>query len=282
MLRGSRSDRKARPRASATVRTPSPLTWNLDRAGEQPDPGTMTASIIHALALWATLLGVGSAQDVANSTAPVPEDRAERAMQHVSEGTKLRRSGELLEACRHFRFAVGLTPTWPMARYELGRCLRLIGDPLGDAGSHLEIAHRGLPGRIAAVMELGRLSEDRRDSKSARVWYREAVEIDPKASEPPLALARLGCSGAGIASFEHARRLVRADATDPAAHRALADASRDAGFEEQAREAYSWLLAKAFPSWRSIAANARLDRTIAPPSKVSESSTRRRRNRRRR
>ena len=242
----------------------------------------MTGSFIHVLALWATLLGVGGAQDGANSTLPVPGDSAAAAMQHVSEGAKLRRSGALLAACRHFRFAVGLTPTWPMARYELGRCLRLIGDPLGDAGSHLKIAHLGLPGRIAAIMELGRLAEDRRDTKSARIWYREAVEIDPKASEPPLALARLGCSGAGIASFEHARRLVRADATDPAAHRALADASRDAGFKEQAREAYSWLLAKAYPSWRSIAANARIDRSIEPPSKVSESSARRRRNRRRR
>jgi tetratricopeptide (TPR) repeat protein len=242
----------------------------------------MTGSFLHALALWATLLGVGGPADIVAPGAQVLEDSATRAMGHVSEGTTLQRAGELLEACRHFRFAVGLTPTWPMARYELGRCLRLIGDPLGDAAVHLDVARLGLPGRIAAVMELGRLAEDRRDEKRARYWYRQAAESDPEAAEPRLALARLGCAGAGMASFEHARRLVRANGDDPAAHRALADASRSAGFKEQARDAYTWLLQQAHPSWRSIAANARLDRGVSPRSKVSERTTRRRRNRRRR
>ena len=242
----------------------------------------MTGSFLHVLAIWATLLGVGDSPDLGSRAGAGLEDSATRAMRHVSEGTKLRRAGDLLDACRHFRFAVGLTPTWPMARYELGRCLRLIGDPLGDAGAHLEVARQGLPERIGAPMELGRLAEDRQDVKRARVWYRHAAEIDPESKEPTLALARLGCAGAGMASFEHARRLVRANGEDPAAHRALADASRAAGFKEQAREAYSWLLKNARPSWRAIAAEARVDGVEVRGAKVSERSTRRRRNRRRR
>ena len=238
----------------------------------------MTGSLLHALALWAALLGAGSSHDVGVRG----EDAATRAMRHVSEGSQLRRSGQLFDACRHFRFAVGLTPTCPMARYELGRCLRLIGDPLGDAQGHLQSAHEGLPMRMGPLMELGRLAEDRQDTKGARTWYQAAVEVDPKSQEPVLALARLGSVGAGMASFEHARRLVRANGDDPAARRSFADASRDAGFKEQAREAYSWLLSQARPSWRAIAAEARLRAPAQRGTKVSDRASRRRAKRRRR
>ena len=273
MLRLSRRERK-----SATP----PRGGILDSLTSPHDPGTMTGTFLHALALWATLMGVGGPGLHGDAPVGNVQDAATSAMQHVSEGTRLRRSGELLAACRHFRFAAGLTPTWPMARYELGRCLRLIGDPMGDAALHLEFARDGLPDRIGPLMELGRLAEDRQDKKRARHWYQAAVEADPKAKEPPLALARLGCIGAGMASFEHARRLVRADEHDPAARRALADASREAGFKEQAREAYGWLLNQARPSWRAIAAEARLDAPRAQGTKVSDRATRRRRVRRRR
>jgi len=169
-----------------------------------------------------------------------------------------------------------------MAHLELGRCLRLLGDPLGDAQAHLETARLGLPGRRVVIMEMGRLAEDQGDVETARDWYRRAAELDEGSQEPTLALARLGCVGAGLASFEHARRLVRANGLDPAARRALASAASAAGFKEQANEAFTWLATRARPSWRSKAAQARHEGEDQRAGRVSSARAKRSRSRSRR
>jgi tetratricopeptide (TPR) repeat protein len=242
----------------------------------------MTGTVIHALAMWATLLGVASGVETKGSEVAPPPDAATRAMGHVSEGARLRSQGDVLPACRHFRYAVGLTPTWPMARLELGRCLRLLGDPLGDAAAHLEVARVGLPDRATVLMELGLLAEDRGDEKAARAWYRKTAELEKGSEAAELGLARLGLNGTGLASFEHARRLVRADPEDPAARRAFGEASAAAGFAEQALEAFSWLADRARPSWRAKAAKTRLERRHDERSRLSTVGDRGKRSRRRR
>jgi len=255
---------------------------NLDRLGAHVDPCGMTGTLIHALAMWGALLGVASGVETSGSQASPPQDAATRAMRHVSQGAQLRHHGDILAACRHFRFAVGLSPTWPMARLELGRCLRLLGDPLKDAAAHLEVAREGLPDRASVLIELGLLAEDGGEVKEARSWYRKAAELDVGAKGATLGLARLGFNGTGLVSFEHARRLVRADPADPAARRAFAEASMGAGFAEQAAEAFSWLVDRARPSWRARAAKARLERIGIEKSRVSKAGSKGTRSRRRR
>ncbi|MGM0574564.1 MAG: tetratricopeptide repeat protein [Myxococcota bacterium] len=178
--------------------------------------------------------GVGAADE--------EPDAATRALEQVGQGAVDLRKGRLLDACAHFRRAVDLTPTWAMAHFELGRCLRLVGDPAGEARAHLEEAVERLPDRPLLWIELARLEEDQGHREAALEAWREALGLSPADARVGDALARLAPAGEGAPTLERLRRKTRRSPSDAAAWRRLAEVAESMGALDEAEEALEHLL----------------------------------------
>ncbi len=169
----------------------------------------------------------------------------------------LRQRGAIPEACAAFRQAVALTPSWGVAHFELGRCLRLLGDPQGQAAAELaEGARRGgavHPGVLA--LERGRLAEDRGDRAAAWEAYREAAASNPADMRAVVAAARTAPASAG--ALDRLRALVARQPSNLAAWTRIASLAEAAGRLDEAEAALRVVLARsAFPA-RAAAALGR-------------------------
>lgn len=117
-----------------------------------------------------------------------------RALEVVARGTVARAKGDLLTACAFFSEGVRLQPNWAAARFELGRCQRLLGDPDGTAQAHMAYAVQTMPNRPALRLELARLALDLGALDLAASTRRDAAETPPK-GEAPRALEAWAMSG---------------------------------------------------------------------------------------
>lgn len=160
----------------------------------------------------------------------------------MGQGALALRDGDLDLACRRFGNAVALTPTWAMARYELGRCLRLVGDPDGDAEEHLRIAADGLPDRGVVRLEMAKLLEDQGRPKEARKWYREALVLSPADVRADAGAARIFPPKAADKALPALRRVQRRLPGELAWWSRLAEAAEGAGLLDEAEEALRRLL----------------------------------------
>ena len=104
-------------------------------------------------ALMLCLPGIAAAHAAAEPPPP--------GLQALGQGAALLSQGRHYEACRRFRAAVDLEPEWAMARYELARCLRLIGDPHRQALLHIDRALASQPQRSSFRLERALILVDR-------------------------------------------------------------------------------------------------------------------------
>lgn len=220
-----------------------------------------------ACAIVAAGLWVGPA--LAGAPDPGAPNAATRAYRKAQEGTILRHQGQLIDACEAFRDAVALTPSWGVAHFELGRCLRLLGDPHGRAADELaEGARRGgavHPGVLA--LERGRLAEDRGDKATAWDAYRAAVTSNPADMRAVVAAARTAPAGEG--ALARLRALVRRQPTNLAAWARVAALAEAAGRLDEAEAALRLVLERsAFPA-RAAAALGQFGLRQRRPAAVS-------------
>lgn len=167
---------------------------------------------------------------------------ATRALRSVGQGAVHLRDGEIFLACYRFREAVDHSPTWPMARFELGRCLRLVGDPHKEAQKHLRVAIRDQPRRSAFHLAMARLTEDQGDHLAARLSYEAASRADAKARGVQQGLARQALEADGQVGLERLRRLVAREPHDRAARYLHSRIAESLGALDEAETSLRWLL----------------------------------------
>ncbi|MEE2779263.1 MAG: tetratricopeptide repeat protein [Myxococcota bacterium] len=177
-----------------------------------------------------------------------------QALRSVGQGAAHLRSGELFLACYRFREAVDLAPDWAMARYELGQCLRLLGDPHGEAKAHLQRAITQQPGRHGFQLALGHLAEDLGDRPTARKAYTRASHLSPTDRSAQQGLARMGTKAEGQTALERLRREVARHPRDRAIRRLHAEIAASLGANVEAEESFRWLLQNSHDRCRTAAA----------------------------
>lgn len=139
------------------------------------------------------------------------------ALEHNSDGTS-RMKGDLKEAERQFRSALGINPSLFEARLRLGRVLTLRNDREG-----MKTLEAIVPGKDDGFSYLARLFEGDAlersgDSAGAEQRYRAAIALLPTAQSAQIALAHLRHA-------RGARSEAAADVTALARDRTLADTS---------------------------------------------------------
>lgn len=189
------------------------------------------------LALGAVLLVGGLGGPAARATDGRGSNRAERALSVLRDGAEALHGGRIARACDGFRRAVELTPTWGMARLELGRCLRLLGRPGEEAGRHLERALELLPERAVVRAELGRRACDRGRPEAARQWFQRALDRDPGRDGVRDALAGAIPETPTVATLERLRALTERRPAEVAAWRLRARVAEALGNLDEARRA---------------------------------------------
>ena len=128
---------------------------------------------------------------------------------HLKAGTRAANAGDFQRAIGHFRRAIEVEPTDPLAHYNLALALVRTGDPGGAIGAleravELDPGYRDAHYNLATTLAgLGRWSE-------AAAHFRRAAEIDPLDAG-----ARLGWARAELAAGNgtEARRLLESLAT---------------------------------------------------------------------
>ncbi len=125
-----------------------------------------------------------------------------------------------------------------MARLELGRCLRVLGDPSGDAAEHLRVAAQYMPDRAAVPMEQAQLAQDAGDAAAARAHWEAAARLTPADVRVigALALSPPPAEGAA-ATLARLRQLVARSPVNLAAWRRLAEVAEAAGALDEAEAA---------------------------------------------
>lgn len=184
----------------------------------------------------------------------------------MGEGALALRSGRLVEACEAFERAVAMTPTWAMAQLELARCLRLIGDPRGDAGQHLATALAALQDRPAPFLERGHRAEDAGDLEEACASYGEALSLDPGSAEAQAGLVRCVPIAAGLSTLERVRRASRGSPALLAAWWRVAEVAEALGFLDEADAALRYLIDHSAAPKRAAAALAAFAARHSRPS----------------
>jgi len=196
--------------------------------------GRLLMTLVCACVAWGH--GTAQAEDggqVSNAT---------RALRSVGQGAVHLRDAEIFLACYRFREAVDHSPTWPMARFELGRCLRLVGDPHNEAQKHLMVAIRDQPRRSTFHLAMARLNEDHGDHQGARGSYETASRADGKASGVEGGLARHALESDGQAGLQRLRRLIAREPHDRAARYLHARIAESLGALDEAEASLRWLL----------------------------------------
>jgi AraC-like DNA-binding protein len=222
--------------------------------------------------LCATLASVAclaaSAPARAGETEPSArgDDRATRALAEVGEGALALRSGRLLAACDAFGRAVKLTPTWAMARLEYARCLRLVGDPRGEAPAHLEVALAALADRAAPFVERAHQEEDAGRMLEAFGAYRQAEILARNDPEAEAGLVRCSATTAGITTLERVRRASRGSPALLAAWWRVAEVAEAVGFLDEAELALRYLVDHGASPKRAAAALAAFSQRTSRPA----------------
>lgn len=170
------------------------------------------------------------------------DDRATRALVAVGDGALALRSGRLVAACDAFERAVRLTPTWAMARLEYARCLRLLGDPRGEAPAHLEAALTALADRAAPYLEQAHREEDAGRMTEAFAAYRQAESLSRGEPEAEAGLVRCAPTSAGLSTLERVRRASRGSPALLAAWRRVAEVAEAVGSLDEAELALRYLV----------------------------------------
>ncbi len=194
------------------------------------------------------------------------EDRATRALAEVGEGALALRSGRLVAACESFGRAVHLTPTWAMARLEYARCLRLLGDPRGEAPAHLEVVLAALADRAAPFVERAHYEEDAGRMTEAFAAYRQAESLSRGDPETEAGLARCAATSAGLTTLERVRRASRGSPALLAAWWRVAEVAEAVGFLDEAELALRYLVDHSTAPKRAAAALAAFARRTARPA----------------
>lgn len=171
-----------------------------------------------------------------------PDDPASRALAAVGEGALALRTGSLVAACDAFARAVRFTPTWAMARLEYARCLRLLGDPRGEAGAQLDAALETLSDRAAPWTERGHQAEDRGALDAACEAYRRAESLAPGDAEAQAGVVRCATIDQGLTTLERVRRASRGSPALLAAWWRVAEAAEALGLYDEAELALRYLV----------------------------------------
>ncbi|MEZ4266799.1 MAG: hypothetical protein R3F39_10505 [Myxococcota bacterium] len=216
-----------------------------------------TLGSLLCLTLAAPMAALGSAPD---------DDRATRALAAVGEGALALRSGRLIEACDAFERAVRFTPTWAMARLEYARCLRLLGDPRGEAPAHLQAAIAALSDRPSPYVETGHQEEDAGRSAEACEAYRRAETLSPNDPEIEAGIVRCAATQAGLATLERVRRASRGSPALLAAWSRVAEVAEAVRFLDEAELALRYLVDHSASPKRAAAALAEFSRRHSRPA----------------
>jgi len=199
-------------------------------------------SRVRACALFMSAILVLGTNGTGQAAAPPSEDAATLALRAVGQGAVHLRNGDLFLACHWFRQGVDLAPTWPMARYELGRCLRMVGDPHAEADKHLKAAINAQPHRFAFRLAQARLVEDQGSVSMARTAYTKAARLSPDDVRGQDGLARLVRPTDGQVALERLRRFIRKHPLNLAGRALLAEVAEALGANDEAEAALRWLL----------------------------------------
>ncbi len=198
-------------------------------------------------------------------------DGAGRALQAFEGGAAAMAQGRLVDACVAYDKAVRLTPTWALARLELGRCARLMGDPAGVADLHLRRAATAMADRAVVHLERGLAAEDLGRTRHAREHFRRAASVAPTDPRVTPALARVVSDRrVGVVELEHLRRLVASQPEELAAWRQLADVSERVGALDEAERALRHVLESARDKAGAAVALARFGARTDRPAAVEE------------
>ena len=189
-----------------------------------------------SLGVLSLVLGLVAPAPLAYAVAPT-QDKAALALKAAREGALSRRQGDLVKACRAFERAAELTPTWAVARLELGRCYRLLGDPNGSAAAHLKSALKWLPKWSLIHIELGRIAEDERRLEDAGKAYERAEELAPADIRAASGAARLASSPREAGQIARLRRILKRQPGNLALLRELADKTEARGAFAEAEAA---------------------------------------------
>jgi tetratricopeptide (TPR) repeat protein len=156
--------------------------------------------------------------------APAPALGPEAARKAFDEALALEQKGRIADACQAFRVAVDALPVWGLARFELGQCLRLLGEPTDsgvDALAEIEAAERDLQ-RPALYVEKGRLLEDRGRPVDAFAAYVRAIDMMPAEIRAWEGAARTAAVAAPARERHYLEGWLARQAHDPAAWERLA------------------------------------------------------------
>lgn len=152
--------------------------------------------------------------------------------------------GDLDTAQARFSLALEYHPLFVEAWINLGLCELARGD-VASAEKRFRRALAIDKDAAAAHVGLGVVAERREDAALADKEYRAALAIDPGLAEPRANLARLLVArGALDEAREHLRRLIEAQADDPAGWVALAEVLWRMGREPEASSVIDEALAR--------------------------------------
>jgi predicted Zn-dependent protease len=182
-------------------------------------------------------------------------------------GTAERKAGNLVGACRSFARAVELTPAWGMARLELAQCLRLTGDPNGDAGTHLQAAKAELQDRSVYWIEAARLLEDAAQPGEAAEAYGRSLRLFPAEVRASTGLALTGSDATAI---DRLRALAERQPSNLRAWSRLADLAEGAGRVEEAERALRQIVSLSGDRTRAAARFGRFGERVGRPALAAE------------
>jgi tetratricopeptide (TPR) repeat protein len=211
----------------------------------------MRAVLTHPLV--SVVVAVALLVPASASSAPPPAPAAPRvdaalAKRRFEAGVSLGHEGRFPEACAAFADAAAASPLWALARFELARCVRLLGADIGvDPFAQLEVAEKDLQ-RPVLHIERARLLEDRGEVPQAFAAWMRALTMMPaevRALEGAARTASLlaqrdgGASSAGIRTArERLEAWVQRQPGDVAAWVRLGELEEAAGRLPEAERAF--------------------------------------------
>jgi tetratricopeptide (TPR) repeat protein len=209
--------------------------------------------------LWGLVLSLTTVSFVvpAAQSEPLGTTRAQEALALARHAAISRRHGHLVKSCELFTRAMRLTPTWAVAQLEVGRCLRLLGDPERKALGHLRKALKWYPQWSLVHVEVGRLAEDRGQHKDAIRAYRRASRLTPVDIRAVDGLARYARRDGGLPALVRVRRLVHRMPHSVAAWRKLADIAEAQKAYTEAEKAWMEIVKRSQYTKRAAAGMAR-------------------------
>ena len=133
------------------------------------------------------LLGISAASSADLPAAPpgtaavnAVRDRAQQAADKMQYGDALYRLEDLTGACKAFREAIDLLPSWWMPHVSYTRCARFIGVPVAEILEHAKFAVEARPELPITHMQYGLALEDAGRTAEAVSAYERALKGQPR------------------------------------------------------------------------------------------------------